>query len=87
MQEIAPSHSKMGNHVAWCGKDWNNEMARPESWSKPTTYLRTILFTNYIQVHLNKLEYFIRPIKKNIVSELLAFWKVCSFTVYVLNTW
>ncbi len=25
--------------------------------------------------------------KKNIFSELLAFWKVCSFTVYVLNTW
>ncbi len=41
----------------------------------------------YLQVHLNKLEYFIRPIKKNIFSELLAFWKVCSFTVYVLNTW
>ncbi len=27
--------------------------------------------------YLNKLEYFIRPIKKNIFSELLAFWKVC----------
>ncbi len=37
--------------------------------------------------YLNKLEYFIRPIKKNIFSELLAFWKVCSFTEYVLNTW
>ncbi len=28
-----------------------------------------------------------RTNKKNIFSELLAFWKVCSFTVYVLNTW
>ncbi len=36
--------------------------------------------------NLNKLEYFIRPIIKKIVSELLAFWNVCSFTVYVLNT-
>ncbi len=25
--------------------------------------------------------------KKNIFCELLAFWKVFSFTVYVLNTW
>ncbi len=33
-------------------------------WQKPTN-------------SLNKLEYFIRPIKKNIFSELLAFWKVC----------
>ncbi len=33
------------------------------------------------------LEYFIRPKKNNIFSELLAFWKVYSFTEYVLNTW
>ncbi len=26
-----------------------------------------------------------KKIKK--ISELLAFWEVCSFTVYVLNTW
>ncbi len=44
-------------------------------------------FVSYLtrthQFTLNKLEYFIRPIKKkNIFSELLAFWKVCSFTVY-----
>ncbi len=32
------------------------------------------------QFTLNKLEYFIRPLKKNMFSELLAFWKVCSFT-------
>ncbi len=29
----------------------------------------------------------IHKTNKNIFSELLAFWKVCSFTVYVLNTW
>ncbi len=52
-------------------------------------------FMSYIQViwqlsrrqSLNKLEYFLRPIKNNIFSELLAFWIVCSFTVYVLKTW
>ncbi len=45
--------------------------------------------------NLNKLEYFIRPIKKNIFSELLAFWKVyllfmfkkVLFIYYILNTW
>ncbi len=36
--------------------------------------------------YLNKLEYFIRRIKKNIFSELLVFWKVFWFTVYVLST-
>ncbi len=49
------------------------------------------LYGILLQVHLNKLEcrgkYFMRPIKKIIFSELLAFWKVCSFTVYALNTW
>ncbi len=48
-----------------------------------------MILTNILQkpTHLNKLEYFIRPKKKYIFSELLAFWNVCSFTVYVLNTW
>ncbi len=34
--------------------------------------------------YLIKLEYFIRPIKNNF-SELLAFWKVCLFTQYLVG--
>ncbi len=40
-----------------------------------------LTFNNKPPIH-NKLEYFISPIKKYIFSELLALWKVCSFTVY-----
>ncbi len=42
--------------------------------------LNTHQFTQQIRI-LHKTN------KKNIFSELLSFWKVCSFTVYVHNIW